>query len=152
MLNQIGDPDPKTDKTGIAGLVTARTSFQPQEAISMLRAFLRERPQDFQFVLRVIPIQKVVSTDLYEIEQAATQLAPQFQHDETFRITIEKRFTNMRTKDIIEAAARSIENRVRLADPDKILLIEVVGRLTGLSIVQSTDTMSTVKERSDAQR
>jgi tRNA acetyltransferase TAN1 len=149
LLNQIGDPDPKTDKTGISGLITAQTTFQPQEAISMLRDLLKERPHDFHFTLRVIPIQKVVHTDLHEIEQAATQLAPLIQRDETFRITVEKRFTNTPTEDIIEAAARNIENKVSLTNPDKLLLIEVVGRLTGLSILRPADIMSTAKERTE---
>jgi tRNA acetyltransferase TAN1 len=147
LLNQIGDPAPKIDKTGISGVVTAQTTFQPQEAISMLRALLKERPQDFHFILRVIPVQKVIHTDLHEIEQAATQLAAQIQRDEAFRVTVEKRFTNKSTEDIIRAAARNIENKVSLTSPDKTLLIEVVGRLTGLSIIRTADIMSTAKER-----
>ncbi|MCW4055878.1 MAG: THUMP domain-containing protein [Candidatus Bathyarchaeota archaeon] len=149
LLSQIGDPDPETDKAGISGLITAKTSFQPQEAIEKLRVLLKEHPYEFRYTLRVIPIQKVTHTDLHEIEQVATQLAQQIQHDETFRITVEKRFTNTPTGDIIEAAARNIENKVSLTNPDKILLIEVVGKLTGLSILRSTDIMSTTKERTE---
>jgi tRNA acetyltransferase TAN1 len=150
LLNQIGDPAPKVDTTGISGLITAQTTFQPQEAISTLRNLLKERPQDFHFTLRVIPIQKVIRTDLHEIEQAATQLAPQIKRDETFRVTVEKRFTNTSTENIIRAAARNIENKVSLTSPDKTLLIEVVGKLTGLSIVRPADIMSTAKERTEA--
>lgn len=149
LLSQIGDPDPETDKAGISGLITAKTSFRPQEAIEKLRVLLKEHPYEFRYTLRVIPIQKVTHTDLHEIEQVATQLAQQIQHDETFRITVEKRFTNTPTGDIIEAAARNIENKVSLTNPDKILLIEVVGKLTGLSILRSTDIMSTTKERTE---
>ena len=149
LLSQIGDPDPETDTAGISGLITAKTSFQPKEAIEKLRVLLKEHPYEFRYTLRVIPIQKVTHTDLHEIERVATQLAQQIQRDETFRITVEKRFTNTPTGKIIEAAARNIESKVSLTNPDKILLIEVVGKLTGLSILRSTEIMSTAKERTE---
>jgi len=149
LLNQIGDPDPQTDKTGISGLITGKTTFQPQEAIQKLRTLLDERPYDFRYTLRVIPIQKVTRTDLQEIEQAATQLAQEIQPNETFRITVEKRFNNTPTSDIIEAAAKNIQHKVNLANPDKIILVEIVGRLTGMSILRATDIISTAKERTE---
>jgi tRNA acetyltransferase TAN1 len=149
LLNQIGDPNPQTDKTGISGLITGKTTFQPQEAIQKLRTLLDERPYDFRYTLRVIPIQKVTRTDLQEIEQAATQLAHEIQPNETFRITVEKRFNNTPTSDIIEAAAKNIQHEVNLANPDKIILIEIVGRLTGMSILRTTDIISTAKERTE---
>jgi tRNA acetyltransferase TAN1 len=149
LLNQIGDLNPQTDKTGISGLITAKTTLQPQEAIQKLRTLLEERPHDFRYTLRVIPIQEVTRTDLHEIEQAATQLAQHIQPNETFRITVEKRFNNTPTNDIIEAAAKNIQHEVNLANPDKIILIEIVGRLTGMSILRPADIMSTAKESTE---
>ncbi|MGB9135613.1 MAG: THUMP domain-containing protein [Candidatus Bathyarchaeia archaeon] len=149
LLNQIGDPDPQTDTTPITGLITAKTTLPPQQAIQELRTFLREHPREFNYTLRIIPIQKIAHTDLNEIEQTATQLAQQMQPNETFRITVEKRFTNTTTKDIIEAAAKNIQNKVNLTSPDKVIIIEVVGKLTGMSILKPTDIMSTAKERTE---
>lgn len=147
LLNQIGDPDPKTDTTPIKGVITAKTTLPLQQAIRDLRSFLRDHPGDFNYTLRVIPIQKTVRTDLAEIEQAATQLAQQMQPRETFRITLEKRFTSIPTKDIVEAAAKNIQNRVSLTTPNRVILIEVIGKTTGLSLLRPTDVMSTQKER-----
>ena len=67
--------------------------------------------------------------------------------NETFRVTVEKRFTALHSKDIIEAAAGDIKRRADLENPDKILLIEVIGALTGLSLLKPIDILAVVKEK-----
>ncbi|MEM2947309.1 MAG: THUMP domain-containing protein, partial [Candidatus Bathyarchaeia archaeon] len=96
---------------------------------------------------RIIPIEKVIRTDLGEIQRAATELSSKIGKNETFRVTVEKRFTETSTRDIIEAAAANIERRVDLNKPNKILLIEVIGGLTGLSVIKPEEILSVVKEK-----
>ncbi len=147
LLGQIGDSAPLVNKTGVAGLIAAKTAFNPFEIIGKFRQILRERPYEFRYMLRVIPIEKVVRTDLREIQRVAIELSAKIGKNETFRVTVEKRFTETSTKDIIEAAASNIERKVDLNKPDKILLIEVVGGLTGISVVKPDDILSVVKEK-----
>ncbi|MEM3580796.1 MAG: THUMP domain-containing protein, partial [Candidatus Bathyarchaeia archaeon] len=127
LLNEIGDSAPVVDKTGVAGLIVAKTIFNPFEVIEKFRRILRERPYEFRYTLRVIPIEKVVRTDIGEIQRAAAELSAKIAPNESFRITVEKRFTETSTRDIIEAAAANIKRKVDLSNPDKILLIEVIG-------------------------
>jgi len=147
LLGEIGDSAAKVDKTGITGLIAAETAFNPFEVIKKFRDILKERPYEFRYTLRVIPVEKVVRTDLGEIQRAVIELASKIGENETFRVTVEKRFTTMQTKDIIEAAAVNIERRVDLSNPDKIVLIEVVGGFTGVSVVKADEIMSTMKEK-----
>ena len=147
LWGEIGDTAVTVDKTGITGLIVAKTAFSPFEIIEKLRGILKERPWEFRYTLRVIPIEKVVPTDLREIERAATELASKIKENETFRVTVEKRFTKLSSKDMMEAAAANIERKVNMTSPDKIVLIEVVGGFTGISVIESTDILSVVKER-----
>jgi len=147
LLGEIGDSAARVDKTGITGIVAAKSAFNPFEVIEKLRTILKERPYEFRYTLRIIPIEKVVRTDLGEIERAATELAAKIGENETFRVTVEKRFTETPLKDIIEAAAVNIERRVDLNNPDKIVLVEVLGGLTGISIVKPIEILSVMKER-----
>ncbi|MEM3578732.1 MAG: THUMP domain-containing protein [Candidatus Bathyarchaeia archaeon] len=147
LLSEIGDSAPIVDKTGVAGLIAAKTAFNPFEVVEKFRQILHERPYEFRYTLRIIPIEKVIRTDLGAIQRAATELSAKIASNESFRITVEKRFTETSTKDIIEAAAANIERRVDLNNPDKILLIEVIGGLTGLAVIKSTDILSVVKEK-----
>lgn len=147
LLTEIGDNAVIVDKTGISGLIAAKTSFPPIEAIGKLRYILKERPYEFRYSLRIIPIQKVTQTDLDEIEGVVMQLATEIKENETFRVTVEKRFTSMSSKDIIEAAAAKIKRKVDLTNPDRIVLIEVIGGFTGISVLNPSDIISTSKEK-----
>ncbi|MGQ9530820.1 MAG: THUMP domain-containing protein [Candidatus Bathycorpusculaceae bacterium] len=147
LLSEIGDSAPTVDRTGVAGLIAAKTAFNPFEVISKLREILRERPYEFRYILRIIPVDKVVRTDLGEIQRVAAELGSKIGKNETFRVTVEKRFTETPTRDIIEVAAANIEREVNLNNPDKILLIEVVGGLTGLSVIKPDEILAVVKEK-----
>jgi tRNA acetyltransferase TAN1 len=147
LLGEIGDSAPTVDKTGVAGLIAAKTAFNPFEVIEKFRKILHERSYEFRYTLRIIPVEKVVRTDLGEIQQAATELSSKIGEDETFRVTVEKRFTETPTQDIIEATAANIEGKVDLNNPDKILLIEVIGRLTGLSMIKPNEILAIMKEK-----
>lgn len=147
LLRQVGDPASAIEKTGVSGLIAAKTVLNPFKVIEEFRQILRERPYEFRYVLRVIPIEKVVHTNLKEIQRASSEFGEKIGENETFRVTVEKRFTETPTKDIIENAASMIKRKVDLSKPDKILLIEVVGGLTGISLVRSVDVLSVVKEK-----
>ncbi|MDH5482587.1 MAG: THUMP domain-containing protein [Candidatus Bathyarchaeota archaeon] len=147
LLGQIGDSAPTVEKTGIAGLIAAKTALNPFEVINRFREILRERPYEFRYMFRVIPIEKVVRTDLSQIEHAVTEFGSKIAENETFRVTVEKRFTATPTQDIIETAAANIERKVDLNKPDKIILLEVVGGLTGISVIEPNAILSIMKEK-----
>ncbi|MEM4701417.1 MAG: RNA methyltransferase, partial [Candidatus Bathyarchaeia archaeon] len=89
LLGEIGDSAPVVDKTGVAGLIAAKTAFNPFEVVEKFRQILRERPYEFRYTLRIIPIEKVIRTDLGEIQRTATELSSKIGKNETFRITVE---------------------------------------------------------------
>lgn len=146
VLKQIGDPNPIVEKTPVRGLLTAKTSIGPVKAVNKMRELLKERPVAFLYIKRAIPVQKIVKTDLDEIARVAREFGEEIGEGETFRVTVEKRHTDLKTMEIIEAAASKIERKVNLDNPDKIILIEVVGHLTGISLIRRGDILSTEKE------
>jgi len=147
LLEQIGDATSSVNKTGISGLIAAKTSLNSSDAVKKLREVIHERPYEFRYTLRIIPVEKVVRTDLNEIGKATAELSSGIGKKETFRITVEKRFTTISTHDIIETAAMNIKRKVNLEKPDKVLLIEVVGGLTGISLIAPDDILSVMKEK-----
>jgi len=58
---------------------------------------------------------------------------------------VEKRHTQLSSREIIEAVASRIERKVRLENPDWIVLVEVLGGLTGISVVRPDQILSLVK-------
>ena len=147
LKEQLGDDSAVARKTGVRGLIAAKTSLEPREVITKFRAILQERPYEFRYALRIIPVEKVVRTDLEEIKNASATIASGIGENETFRVTVEKRFTNLHAQDFVEAVATSIERKVNLSNPDRILLVEVVGGWTGLSLLKPNDVLAIQKEK-----
>jgi len=143
----VGDPAPVVAKTGIRGLVAAKTSLDPCEVIEKFRGILQDRPYEFRYALRIIPIERVLATNLDEVRKVAIELAANIAENETFRVTIEKRFTSLHSQDFIEAAANGIERKADLDNPDKVLLIEVLGGITGMSLIKPSSIISVLKEK-----
>jgi len=147
LLGEIGDREAIVDKTEVAGLVVAKTNLDPFKAIEGLRNLLKERPQEFRYVLKVVPIEIVVRTRIDEIKKAVARLHYKILENETFRVTVEKRHSEISSRDIIEAAVENLDRKVDLSNPDKIILIEVLGRLTGVSVIKPQDILSITKEK-----
>ena len=147
LIKEAGDTSPKVDKTGIRGVIVGKTSLDPFDAIGKFHDMLQERPYEFRYALRILPIEIVVQTDIEEVERGAAELARRLHANETFRITVEKRYTSIHSRDFIETAAKNIHNKVDLDNPDRILLIEVLRELTGISLVKPVDIISVLKEK-----
>ena len=147
LKEKLGDDSAVARKTGVRGLIAAKTSLEPREVINKFRTILQERPYEFRYALRIIPVEKVVRTDLEEIKSASETIAAGIWETETFRVTVEKRFTCLHAQDFIEAVATGIERKVNLSNPDRILLVEVVGGWTGLSLLKPNDVLAVPKEK-----
>jgi tRNA acetyltransferase TAN1 len=143
----LSDPDAQASKTKIRGLIVAKTSFDPLVVIEKFRGILAGKPYEFRYALRIVPIQRVVPTDLAEIKKASQALAQKIGENQTFRVTVEKRFTELHSKDIVEAAAGELNRKVDLKNPDLVLQIEVLGGLTGISLIKTSDIIAIVKEK-----
>ena len=147
LKEELGDVQAQTAKTKIRGLIVGKTSLDPVEVVGKFRNILTERPYEFRYALRIVPIQIVVLTELSEIKKSAQELASKIGENQSFRVTVEKRFTELHSKDVIEAAAGDLNRRVDLKNPDWILQIEILGRLTGISLLKPNDVLAVVKEK-----
>jgi len=147
LLGEIGDQQSLVERSGVSGLIVAKTALDPFRVVKDLRKMVKERPWEFRYTLKVVPIEDVVRTKLEDIRGASLNLSSKIPKDETFRVTIEKRHTELPTKDIVEAVAVGIDRRVDLGNPDKIVLVQVLGGLTGVSVIKPDDILSVAKER-----
>ncbi|NIQ07950.1 MAG: hypothetical protein GWO20_20205, partial [Candidatus Korarchaeota archaeon] len=91
LLREIGDPAPKIDRTYVSGLIVGKTVVNPFDVVAELRIILRNRPYEFRYLLRIIPIEKVFQTSLDKIREASTKFSKNIGENETFRVTVEKR-------------------------------------------------------------
>lgn len=142
LLGEIGDKTAKIDITNISGLIVAYTSLNPVEVVDEFRMLIREKPWEFRYILKVVPINRIISTSIESIKQTALNIAEEISNNEKYRISIRKRSTNLSSINLIETIASEINKKVNLKNPDLVLLIEIIGDVTGISLIKPTSILS----------
>ena len=147
ILDELGDSDVKISISSMSGIITVQTKLDPIEVVRKMKETLLDEPWSIRYCLRVIPIQKVVETNIEEIEKTISSMSDQIEEKESYRILIEKRNSDISSKEIITKIANGIKNKVSLDFPDKLILIEILGIVTGISIIKKSDILSLEKTK-----
>ena len=147
ILDELGDSDVKISVSSMSGIITVQTKLDPIEVVRKMKETLLDEPWSIRYCLRVIPVQKVVETNIEEIEKTISSMSDQIEEKESYRILIEKRNSDISSKEIITKIANGIKNKVSLDFPDKIILIEILGIVTGIAILKKSDILSLEKTK-----
>ena len=147
ILDELGDPDVKISVSNMSGIITIETKLDPIEVVRKMKEMLLDEPWSIRYCLRVIPIQKTVETNLEKIQECVSSISNNIEENESYRILIEKRNSDISSKEIITNIANQIKNKVSLDFPDKIILIEILGIVTGISLIKNSDILSLEKTK-----
>lgn len=147
LLELLGDHQPDVEITDINGIVVAYTNLGLFQVIDSLRRLVKNEPWQVRYILRLIPIELMVHTNLDDIANAVKSLTPKMHPQDTFRITVEKRHTILSPADIIATLASKIDNKVQLKNPDWIVLVEIIGAFAGVSILRPNQIFRSVIEK-----
>ncbi len=147
ILGEFGDSEPEITITSMSGILTVKTQLDPVEVVKKIRERILDEPWSVRYCLRIIPIQKLSETKIEEIEEIISELVESIPKGETYRISIEKRNSSISSQELITKIATKIKNKVSLENPDKIVLIEVLGTKTGISVLNNSDILSVEKTK-----
>ncbi|MDP9197403.1 MAG: THUMP domain-containing protein [Thermoproteota archaeon] len=139
--------NPLAEISDVRGVVIALTKTDPLEVIDLFKSMVTEEPWHFRYLLRVIPVEMVCSTNLTEIVVCACHLFQRVSKASSFKILVERRFSNINSREVISAIASRITNKVDLDDPDWVVVIEILGKKTGISVSRPEHLLSIVKEK-----
>ena len=145
VLMELGDQEPKITITSMPGILTARTSLDPINTVEKIREKIIDEPWSIRYCFRIIPIQSSCQTNLIEIVDKIQDMIGILKPHESYRITIEKRNAKISSNEIISEIAKNIPNKVCLDDPNWIILIEIIGDETGVSILRNNTILSVEK-------
>jgi tRNA acetyltransferase TAN1 len=144
---EIGELSVIIRATNIDGIVVGYSVMDPVKFIVYLREKLKDVPWEIRYLLRFLPIEKVVLTEISEIKEISIELAKKIPIDDSFKILIEKRHTNLKKINIINEIAPFILRKVDLTDPCWTLLIEIIGKYTGVAVINSDLLFSSMIEK-----
>ena len=136
-LLMCGDKYPIISGIKYPGLITAATNIDSKEVILKIKEILEKTSNFFQFILKIIPIDYVCETKLNVIKDFVEKYYPLYLNKEdSFKIELKRRKNDVIERDtLIEAVAKLINNKVDLDNPDKIIRIELLGNVSGISFL-----------------
>ena len=147
ILDELGDQEPEILNVGMRGILMVDTIIEPSKIIDCVRNKIVEEPWLIRYCLRIIPIQSITKTNIDKIKQNVIKLKDSIQKNDSYRITVEKRNTSISTNEIITEIAKIFPNKVSLNKPDLIVLIEILGDKTGISILKDSELFSLDKSK-----
>jgi len=132
------------DRSAYDGVIEVDVE-NPKALMSFITEFVRSEPFKVRYIMRIIPVDRVVDTKLEGIVRAVKELAAAIGPGETFRITIEARDSPYKEKELIDAIADAVDRKVNLESPDKVVLLQVFGEYAGISVISPHDIISIQK-------
>ncbi len=147
ILDELGDQEPEILNVGMRGILMVNTIIEPSKIIDWVKNKIIEEPWLIRYCLRIIPIQSTTDTEIDKIKQNVIKLKDTIQKNDSYRITIEKRNTSISSNEIITEVAEIFPNKVSLNQPDWIILIEIIGNETGISILKNDELFSLDKAK-----
>ncbi|MBM3894996.1 MAG: RNA methyltransferase [Thaumarchaeota archaeon] len=145
ILEELGDKTPEITITDLSGILTVKTSIDHDSVIRKIKQILDDEPWSIRYSLRIIPIQGISTTSVDAIASEMKKLTGVIQKHESFKIVVEKRNSNISSKEIIVEIAKNLQNKVSMENPDWILLVEILGGKSGVSVVKEDSIISVQK-------
>lgn len=112
ILNELDDQEPEIFQTDMRGILMVNTILEPLKIIDWVKNKINDEPWFFRYCLRIIPVQKTTDTDIDKIKQNVMNLKSIIQENDSYRITVEKRNSNLPSSQIINEIAKIIPNKV----------------------------------------
>ena len=145
LLDIFGDSNPNILKTKFSGIIIAETVLEALEVIERFRRKIENEPWELRYSSRIIPIQKICQTDLALIRQNVIDLIPSIKSDETYKISLEKRDSEIMRSEIISNIADLLTNKVSLEEPDWEIILQILGDKTGIGVMPKNSILSITK-------
>lgn len=145
ILKEMNDEEPEIEISKYPGILTISTKIGTKEIIESIKEKVLNEPWSIRYCLRIIPIQEFIETDMGKILKTVPKIIGVIGSDDNYRITVEKRDSNLSGREIINEIAKTIPNKVSLDNPNWIILIEIIGEKTGMSVIRENSILSLPK-------
>jgi tRNA(Ser,Leu) C12 N-acetylase TAN1 len=144
ILERFGDSEAVVEKSGVRGICVVHTRLDSRQVVAQCMELWRAEPQSFRFAIKWVPIDCWCEKDLQAMERLVKeQIAPRIGAQESWAMKVEKRgWSRYHTAEIIERLAESIDRRVSLKAPDKLVRIDILGAAVAMSILRQGEIFS----------
>jgi len=141
-----GDKYPIINNLDISGLISALTYLNAKEVIHELQKTVKEDPNFFRFILKMIPIDFLCESNIQVISQIIENHYKEYINEEnSFKITLKRRKNDLINREyFIKVIAEKIDNKVDLTNPDIDIRFEFIGNTCGISFLKPDDILKSI--------
>jgi tRNA acetyltransferase TAN1 len=119
----------------ISGLSIATFSENPILTLEKIKVEIEKDNSVLQYSLKLVPIQYRTNSSIEKMKDIMGIFNEQIGEDDTWRITLRRRHSQLSREEIIHSLADIITNgSVRLEDPDYYIIVEILGKWSYLSL------------------
>lgn len=138
-----GDKYPIILDLEFSGLITALTSLNAKDVIQKIKNILKNDPNFFQYILKIVPIDYICETNVNIIKEIIKNHYNEYiNKNDSFRITLKRRKHELIDRvQFIRIIAENINNKVDLENPNKIINIEILGNSCGITFLKPNDIL-----------
>jgi len=94
-------------------------------------------------------MEKCVPSTVEGIVNAVVELRDKIEDGESFRVTVRRRRSELDTMHVVRSVAETISRKVNLERPDKTVWIEIIGELSGVSILVTERDILSIRAMQD---
>jgi tRNA acetyltransferase TAN1 len=149
LISLFGDKEFIIEASVAPGVLICNSNIDPFLIVAKSKSLVIVEPWQFRYILRIIPVERNCLSNLDEFLKTIDSLKTKIPFSDTYKIQVVKRFCHIRSEDIISNIAQRVSNNVNLSYPDWIILIEIVGKWSGISIMKPNQIFSAVKQKRD---
>lgn len=147
IFEKMGFEAPEVSVTDMSGILAVKTERDPVEIVKKVSEIIEDEPWLVRYSRRIIPIHRTSASGIKEIVANVERIKSAIREGQTYRITVEKRHSELSSREIIAEIAGTIANRVSLEDPDWVVLVEILGAETGVAVVRPHEIVSVEKRK-----
>ncbi len=148
VLKRLGDANPHIQRSAVDGIAVAHTSLDNREVIRKCHELLAAREELFDFAVKWLPVDYWCETNLDAMKQVIEeQVCQRIKPTECWAMKVKRRrWQHYHTAEIITYLAASIERKVDLSHPDKLVWVDILGRHTAIAVLTPADIFSVILE------
>lgn len=119
----------------ISGLSIATFSENPISTLEKIKTEIEKDNSVLQYSLKLVPIQYRTNSSIEKMEEIMKIFNDYIGEDDTWRITLRRRHSQLSREEIIHSLAEIVTNgSVKLENPDYHIIVEILGKWSYLSL------------------
>ncbi len=149
-IGEVGSSVQDLQRTGIDGVYGVKVDGNPKRIVAELKEDFLEHPETLTHTYHWVPIDRWVPATEEAMVNAVKDLAPGIGTDEKWKLHLHKRHTGKHSSELVQALTDPIvRGPVDLENPDKVVVVEILGDTAGISLVDIDEILDVNKIRQE---